>query len=434
MEEREFINRFLFLILEFIIILLFLTLSFPSYSESLNPFSYRHDYYLLPVENKIQKQALLRYKLNWKKPSVALPYPLEVTDREGGKVISHQGKRRISLSPEGDITYFANNTRTHTKRILSKGGFYLFRVYVGRGSLREVKNEFGETIGWEEYGLDGKLLLRYDACRRPLYKYEYDKEGYWEYNFINKIWKRYERGIPGEERRGSKKGALVAYWREGEFFGKSGLWRIEKGWDGEKITDLFYTLYDPFGKEWYEVYHKEGYLVKRGMWKKHRLVLEENLTEFSYRKYGDFGIEEEKYIENHMADAVWRYERRGSRIVRAIRIYPDQDFYDERIYDINQNIDKVVRKDRFSDEVIAVLKGRIYFGEVKNMSVEELKDFFDVSWEVANYLYEWKEEMKLKDKSDASLFGIRDFTKETILLYDEYNLPKEEITFLVPSF
>ena len=117
---------------------------------------------------------------------------------------------------------------------------------------------------------------------RPLYEYEYENDWqYWEYDFVNNIWKKYEKDMPVEERIGSKDGEVVAYWVKGEFFGKSGLWRVEKGWDGEKITDLFYTFYDEFGKEWYEVYHKDGYLVKRGIWKNHRLIREEDLTKLA---------------------------------------------------------------------------------------------------------------------------------------------------------
>jgi len=394
------------------------------YSEELNPYSFRHDYYKMPVQNEIQEQALLKYKLNWKKPEIVLPYPAEVTDREGNKTIYHKGGEKLFISRDGDITYFANNTKTHTKKILSDGSLYLYRKYTGGSPLREIKNEFGETVGWEEYGLDGKLLMRYDALMRPLYKYEYENDWqYWEYDFVNNIWKKYEKEMPVEERIGSKDGPLVAYWIKGEFFGKTGLWRIEKGWDGEKITDLFYTLYDEFGKEWYEVYHKDGYLTKRGIWRNHRLIREEDLTKFSYRNYNDFGVEEEKYIENHMNTAIWRYEYKGSKIVRAIRDYPDMDFYDVRIYDDAQNIDKVVRIDKKTQEVLCILEDRIYFSEVKGLSKEEIKELFDLNEELASSLYEWIQEMKKEGKADAGLFGIFEPTSYTLTLYDKNNNP-----------
>jgi hypothetical protein len=216
---------------------------------------------------------------------------------------------------------------------------------------------------------------------------------------------------------------LIAHWVKGEFFGKYGLWRIEKGWDGEKITDLFYTLYDSFGEEWYEVYHKDGYLVKRGTWKSHRLILEENLTEFSYRKYGDLGSEEEKYIEGHTTDAIWKYEYKGSKKIRAVRDYPDQDFYDVRIYDTNQNIDKVVRVSKKTEEVLCVLEDRIYFSEVKDLTVEEIKELFDTSQEIASSSYEWIQQMKKENKADAGLIGVFEPISYTLTLYDKNNNP-----------
>lgn len=412
------------------LILSFLTFPFTLWAEEINPLSYRHDYYIIPVHNKIQEKALLPYRLNWKKPSVALGYPAEVTDREGNKTVLQEGERRVSASRDGHITYFANNTKTHTKKILPNGNLYLFRVYRGGGPLRRVEDEFGNTVGWEEYGLDGKLLFRYDAVMRPLYKYDYiNDQQYWEYDFVNNLWKRYDKDTPVEERMGSKNGPELAYWIRGEFLGKYGLWRIEKGWDGERITDMFYTLYDPYGKEWYEVYHKDGYLVRRASYKNHRLILEENLVEFSYRKYGDFGLEEEKYIENHLVDAVWRYEYKGSRLTRAVRNYPDQDYYDVRIYDSNQNIDKVVRVSKETGKVLSVLEDRIYFSEVKNLTVEEIEKFFHTSPRIATSIYEWIQEMEKRNKADSGLWGIFDPNNYTLTLFDENNNP--DITLLL---
>jgi|GEM_PF-4579844 len=402
-------------------------------SAVINPNSYRHDYYKMPPQEEVQKKALTEKPLNLALPKITPYQPQIVIDEEGNILVYLGGKKAFAISKDRKtITYFANGAKTHSDKIINSGTLYRYRFYIYKGFSGRVRieNENGETLGWEIWGLNGKLLEREDAFGKTILRRIYDSNSrnFWEVNYLNNTWTRYEDNLPKEEHLGAKSGPLLAYWRKGTFFGKSGLWKIEKGWDGEKIVDMYYTLYDEFASEPYEEYHKNGYLVKKWHWKNHTLVLEEDLIHFSYKKYGDFGLIEDKYIENYTTDAIWISKYNGSRIAKSVRIYEDKNFYDERIYDLNGNIDKVVRRDKLTGQIIAFLEDRIYFWEVKDLDLEGIKDFFDVSPDIAEYIYFWKEDMKKKGKSSASLLGIRDFVSGTIVLHNENNLACERIT------
>lgn len=402
-----------------ILVINLLILSSKASPEEINPYSYRKDFYKMPVQNEVQERALRPYdkKMNWGAPSVAPDYPVEVTDQEGNKTIFQGGKAMYSVSISGDITYFANSTKTHSKKILSDGSLYLFRKYIRHSPLVEIVNEFGQTIGYEGLGLDNKVLTRFDAFKRPLYQYEYDNSGYWEYDFVNNIWKRYEQGLPKEERRGSKDGPLIAYWVKGEFFGKYGLWRIEV----DRGKEIYFTRYDEFGREDYEKYDWEGNLISNKIWENHRPIIEyifideQGLLNRRERFFGDFGINSQNHIVEDTPLSEWRYTYNGSVLVSAENPFT----FEKRVFDINGNIDKII-----NTKTGEIIEDYIYFSEVKNLSKEELKEFLGISEdEIVLWIYDWIQEMKKQGKADASLFGIVNPSNYTLSLYERNNQP-----------
>jgi hypothetical protein len=404
--------------------------TFSSLAAIINPESYRQDYYRMPVQNEIQEKAVLKFKLNLEIPRLTPEQPVIVIDEDGNKVVYFQGKVLFSLAKDGTITHFFNGIKIYSEKILDSGERYFFRSYKRHShTLIEIQNEFGETLGWEILGLDDRVIERWDADKRPLFRLEYDGRYYWEHDLINNIWRRLECGIPKEERLGAKDGPLIAYWEKGSFFGKEGLWRIEKGWDGQNIVDMYYTLYSSSAREDYEKYHREGYLVERKDRSGGLRLYEVFGDGLDYIRYGDFGPIEEGdiYHEEHILR--WTYEYEGSRLRRAKRFYQDMIFYDERIYDINENIDKVVRRHIETDEILCLLEDRVYFWEVEDMSIEELSDFFNISQQGAEELYEWIQGMKSKNKASASLFGIIEPVPNRMILYDEHNRPLCTIPF-----
>jgi len=415
-----------------------------SYAE-VNPYNYRKDFYRMPVWDRIEEKSLLETTLNTKLRQLVPQTPVEVKDREGNVVVISGGKRRYSISRDGTVTYYANNTKTHSRRLLrdddgddfKSGELYLFRTYQRENPSSGrfvVFNEWGEIVGYEVWGLDNKLLERQDHLGRPTYRYEYDDTGYWEHDLINDIWKRYEQEIPVEERRNSKEGEIIAHWEKGEFFGIRGLWRIERDWNGERVADVRWTLYDEFGKELYITYNADGAVIRRYTWVKHRLILEEDLQNFDYILHNDFGRFEEGVIWDGERFSRWEYHWEGSKLVDAINNYDDDvDFYDRRVYDLDNKVIRTERRDKRTGRLMVILNESIDFSEVEDLNVEELAEYFNIDIQLAQVLFEWIEEMRRRGKAGASLFGQLDFAEATLTLFDENNQPFSTLRLNMPT-
>ena len=451
--------RVLYLLIEGIVFILFFPFSGSTQISSLNPWNFRNDFYKMPIYEISQKKALLQKRINWLLPKVALNYPAEVTDSEGNQSVYNDKKRKVSVSSDGIIFFVINGVNVHSKKKKGNSDYHLYRTYkrefLHNKGLKDKygeriiyktysKNEFGETVSEETYGLFNRLLERKDAFKRTLQIFEYDQKNYsythhsgmWEYDNVNRIWKRYGRKkgrlLPVVERRKERGGYIVAHWEEGEFFGKKGLWRIEKGWDGEKIVDMFYTLYDDFANKPQEEWHKKDYLVKEFI-RQGGTTINKESTKFTYRKLRYLDPVEEGEIWDGKYAKRWNFEYKGLKLLRATQDYSDQTFYEARIYDLAGNIDKIVRVDKNTGETIATLEDRIYFSEVKDKTSQQLLNLLDTQQKIAESLYQWIKEMKIKGKGEASLFGIWNLRKQTITLYNEDNLPYVEL-FLQPDW
>lgn len=438
---------------------------------NLNPWSFRADFYKMPIYEGHQKKALLKETLNWMVPQVALNYPAEVTDREGNKTVYHNRKKKYSISIDGLITFSLNNVDVHSEKKLDSGAFHLYRTYerkmVHQTGERDTygerviynlyaKNEFGEVINYEKHGLHNRLLEIRDAFYRPLSTIEYDQKnwdytwrsGRWDYDFVNNIWQRSEefdgKILPVIERRNSKigdDGYDIARWERTSFSGKYGVWRIEKGWDGEYVVDMFYTLYNEFGKRPTETRHKNGYLVKEII-RQGGTTIEKETTKFTYRGSRYLDPRNDGEIWNDDLVSRWEYTYAGLKRLNTIQRYYKIPFYEEIQFDLAENRDRVVRRDNITGEIVGYLEDRVYFSEVKDMSADDLKKFLDIKDgkgrkdkedEIAESLYTWIQEMKMQGKADASLFGIVDLRKETITLHDRDNLAHAEF-FLKPDW
>ena len=412
----------------------------------------------MPLYERQPKTALLVEDLNWMVPKVALEAPAEITDREGNKSFISNKKKRCSVSIEGLITFSTNDVSAYSKKKMDFGGYNIYRIYdrelvydreqfdrFGERLVYKIyaNNEFGETINYETHGLHHRLLDVQDAFKRPLRIIEYDQKngeytfhsGKWEYDYVNNIYRRYEemngKAVGYDERRNSRDGYRIAHWKKGRYFGKDGLWRIEKGWDGEKVVDMFYTRYDEFANRTYETYHEDGYLVRETI-KEGGTTYEKEVTKFSYRRlrYLDPRADGEIWFGDLVPR--WEYVFDGLKIIKAQQYYHKMSFHDEIVFDLAENIDFARRVDNSTGEVLVVSEDRVYFSEVEELTVSELKDFLYTEDKIAESLYNWIQEMKMQGKAGASLFGIMDNKKEMVTLYDRDNLQYAEL-FLQPK-
>lgn len=400
------------------------------FSAQVDPYSYRHDTYIMPPQNQIQEKALLKYELNLELPKLSSGQPAVVVDADGNKSFYAGGKIRGTLAKDGTLTHYIDGIKRYSEKILLEGGVKIFKIYkrVAENIVKTV-NEFGDSISWEVLGFNDKVIEKFDAYHDLTFKLKYDG-GWWEKDTVNKKWKRTAYGLPTEERLGEQSGEVIGRWHKGSHYGKEGFWKIEKEWDGEKADYMYYGLYNSTGTQDREKYHESGYVLEQRDWSR-GMVLDESLTEHGYRKYGDFGWSDEGAIAYGDHIVHWNAEYDGSKIVRAKRFYQDIFFYDERLYDANGNVDIVLRKDVKTDEVLGVLEDRIYFRDVENMTTSDLKEYFKVSREGAEQMFKWVTEMKMKDKSRASLFGIlHDMDARKLTVYEEYNRPLFSISLL----
>lgn len=404
-----------------------------SFSASVEPYSYRHDEYVIPPYNEVQDKALLKFDLNMEIPRLTVGQPLVIVDGDGNKSFYVKGKIVGSISDDGVVTHYNNQVKQYSEKILLNGGVAYYRTYerVSKNIIKTL-NEFNEPVSWEVLGYNDKVVERYDSNHFLVSRLEYDG-GYWEEDLVNKVWKKIAYGLPQEERLGKKSGPVIALWERGGYFGREGVWRVEKEWDGEKgeVATMYYSLYNGRGTQKKERYNVHGGVVERNEYSR-GLSLEEGISDHTYRKYGDYGWSDEGTLAygNHVAN--WNAEYNGSKRVKATRTYEDLPFYDERVYHgASGDLDIVVRKDNTTGDVLAVLEDRIYFWEVENKSETELSEYFNVSMECAGKLFQWIELMKAKNKSSASLFAIlNDMDKRQLTVYEEYNKPSYTISLL----
>lgn len=350
-----------------------------------------------------------------KKPllNAAPQNPAIVTDRYGNKTIYQKGKQRLAINRDGTETYYANNQKSFQK-VDGK----LTRRFEYHGAETTILNEWGDVLGYEKYGLGGKLLDGYNANHNLTSRREYDGRGYWQIDETTNVWKRYELDAPAEERRGGKDGPLIAYWKQEN----GSLWRIEMTADEQgNAVEGNKTRYDRFGIEYYETFANDGTKVRSFKWENHRLKYEIDQTNH-FKKYNLFGVEEEGFLSQAGVEyAEWIHTWEGTRHLSARNPYTNE----VRYYDANGNIDKltvvITQKDVDRDKAKAdddpykigwsddnvgkeyLLDDYIYFYEVKDLSASQLQALLGTTDKIAALIYQRIGELKAEGKADAGL-------------------------------
>lgn len=436
-----------------------------SFGEEVNPESYRRDYYKMPPQNELQEKANMRFKLNWEIPALNPEQPVAVTDSDGNITIYSGGKPIYSRSEDGTLTYFANGKKMFSREIMDSGDLYLFRFYNYKSASEAViVNEQGDFMGREISGLKDTVVARFDTRNEPTFKLGFYEGAYWENDLLSRTWRRLYQWLPEEERLDTQDGTLLATWqRKTERFGKKGIWKVEKGlyideamhengrgdeldkrgsdlYASQVIMDMFYTWYSTRPTEDYERYDFRGTLIG----KRDRTIgptsydhyLEGENERLGYKKVGDFGwrTEGNRDYEYNRYYGRWQTEYNGSKLVNAKKAYKELDYYDERIYNLEGNVDEIVRKDKSSDEVLVKLEDSIYFWEIENMDAPQLKDRLGGDSVNAGMIYEWVEDMRGLDKHKSSLVAtVQTIGGKKVTLYNQFNKPAYTLTLSDPS-
>jgi hypothetical protein len=351
--------------------------------------------------------------------------PALITDAQGNKTLLQNGQVRARAERDGKVTYYSQGQKRFQRDAMSS--WNLIRTFEYNGNRTTVKNEFGEVLGYEEYGLAGKIVKTYDSRNLLTSRFEYDNSGYWLIDVVNNLWKRYELGKPVQERRGGKYGALVAYWiQDGDSF-----WRVEKTRDADgNIMDGNHTRFDRWADEYYETYANDGSLVASFQWNNHRMSYEVDQSGH-YKKYNLYGICEEGFInpDSGIAHAEWIHEWthdwEGTRHLKAHNVFTNEVIY--YALDLNpEKIDKITRiitqqyidgdlgrkaddpnkigltQEDLGKEIL--IQDFIYFYEVENLSVEQVRDFFNIkAGDNAQTIYNLIQELKSAGKASSGL-------------------------------
>ena len=102
--------------------------------------------------------------------------PLVVTDKEGNVMyVTSNGKIMVKVDIYGSKIFSINGMESHKRD--SKGNLTEQKERKGGSNIVVIKNEFGEKIGSEKYGLGGKIIAKYDEDDNLITNYEYKEYG-----------------------------------------------------------------------------------------------------------------------------------------------------------------------------------------------------------------------------------------------------------------
>ncbi|UCD15858.1 MAG: hypothetical protein JSV34_02065 [Candidatus Omnitrophota bacterium] len=378
---------------------------------------------------------------------------IERTDRQGNTVLYINGKPVWKKEQNGDTFFYINGQISHKVAV---SGIRILNYKWNNKGIATLRNEADEIIGYEQHGLGGKILMRFDSKYNLTHIYDYDKDdkGYWVFNLPTKVWTRYEFGKPTVETFGKKGGHILAYWLEEA----DGLWRIEYasiivkdaqgntvyGDDGFPLRQYGIAKKERFNKHGTQIlqeYDANDNLRVSYEWENHRLKRVVNHYNNTYKKYSDFGVVEEGAFGRQGEEvASWVYDWQGSRMKKAYELLsPDGSGIvcysgkyisfsaDGKIEEVAWRVNEhnqpwfnefceelEIPAYQIGDEIIQ--EDYAYFYEVKNLNEEQLADFFHTSKDTAAYIYSFIEDMKAKGKADAAIFA------RAI-----YGMPKSEI-------
>ncbi|MBN2482598.1 MAG: hypothetical protein JXD21_00170 [Candidatus Omnitrophica bacterium] len=430
-------------ITSFIIGMSLLWVSIPLYAQDdgggVNPYSYRRDFRRMDRYEIAQKQTELRNVLNWALPNIDPGIMKKIVDEQGNVTVFIRGKRRYSVSKDGDITMFTNGMKTRTDKVLSSGERYTYRYYTQDGARVMTRNEFGDLLSVERIGEGDRTLEVFDSHLNLLYENQYDKQGHWMHDLVNNIWTRFNQGRQMEDRRNGKDGPVIAQYFEGEKFGKVGLWK-------HSLLDGSYARYDIVHyDELKEVYGFDGTLMVKNTWgDDHRIKLSETFVDgmgkptHSFQIFGDFGLLKEGLIFHDTINNTteWMVE-----IVHnwkgSLHRYSDNISLMQRThYDVEGKPDKVTliteTLDGKLEDTGEVMVEFVYLWEIADMSYDQFVEYVksqitddrleDLNIdEVLPALYEQIKKNEYSGKAYAGMALVFDVINLNVTLYNINN-------------
>ncbi len=101
--------------------------------------------------------------------------PVVATDSSGNRLYyTPDGKMSLSISKDGSMSFSLGGT---TKSIDAQGNLTSISTKISGTDIAEVKNEFGELLGYRQYNAAGAVSKEYDNQGNLTRTYNYDKYG-----------------------------------------------------------------------------------------------------------------------------------------------------------------------------------------------------------------------------------------------------------------
>jgi len=101
--------------------------------------------------------------------------PVVATDSSGNRLYyTPDGKMSLSISKDGSMSFSLGGT---TKSIDAEGNLTSISTKISGTDIAEVKNEFGELLGYRQYNASGSVSKEYDNQGNLTRTYNYDKYG-----------------------------------------------------------------------------------------------------------------------------------------------------------------------------------------------------------------------------------------------------------------
>lgn len=101
--------------------------------------------------------------------------PVVATDSSGNRVYyTPDGKMSLSISKDGSMNFSLGGT---TKSIDAEGNLTSVSSRISGTDIAEIKNEFGELLGYRQYNASGAVSKEYDNQGNLTRTYNYDKYG-----------------------------------------------------------------------------------------------------------------------------------------------------------------------------------------------------------------------------------------------------------------
>lgn len=220
---------------------IFLFNSVPAIARNLDPYSFDQVRDLLPVLQEDFMPPVIAFRKPRPLPNSAAETPTMVSDQEGNKYIYVDGELRVKFDSEGNQVYYAKKMPRHERNYEGS----LVKLYEYDGAQAKVKNEFGELLGYEEFGLGGLLLRTYDEDYNLTKSYTYENRTLdWILDELYGSKTKY--GIEGPEYDMDFEGNITAYYKNDRRRIQK---RIEKSVNGDgEVVDGDITSYDETGK------------------------------------------------------------------------------------------------------------------------------------------------------------------------------------------